>query len=293
MERITVILDWFANTNHTGFLLAQKRGWFAQAGLDVTISGQVHGTMELHGADFVCGPEIAILECLDKGINLTAVATLTQKCDSGIVSLKEAQITRPRDLMGKRLTHWSPPWFHAAIGHLVEADGGSYDAVQLVNLDVGDIVSTLGTVADATWVYENWENQELLEAGKEINYFNLGDFDPIFNFCAPAIAASSQILETRPQVVTRFLDVLDRAYREVAANPAETVLEVRSQLPGHVSDELLIRSQRHLAPILLDEQGRWGRIQPQRWDPMADFLVRVGVISRRREREYTNEYFSQ
>ena len=39
-------------------------------------------------------------------------------------------------------------------------------------------------------VYENWENQVLLEAGKEINYFNLGDFDPIFNFCAPAIAAT-------------------------------------------------------------------------------------------------------
>ena len=35
MEEIKVVLDWFANTNHTGFLLAQKRGYFAEAGLEV------------------------------------------------------------------------------------------------------------------------------------------------------------------------------------------------------------------------------------------------------------------
>ena len=43
MEKLKVILDWFPNTNHTGYLLAQKRGWFEEAGLDVEICGEVHG----------------------------------------------------------------------------------------------------------------------------------------------------------------------------------------------------------------------------------------------------------
>ena len=271
MDKLKVILDWFPNTNHTGYLLAWKRGWFKDAGLDVDISGEVHGTMELHGADFVCGPEIAMLECRERGIDLTGIAVMTQKCDSGIVSLKEAGITRPRDLEGKRLTHWTPAWFHAAIRRIVEEDGGDYDKIHLVNMDVGDILDTLGHVADATWVYENWENQVLLEAGKEINYFNLGDVDP----------------------VRRFLKVLDRAYREVAAYPEETVMEVRDMLPADATESLLIRSQKHLAPILLDKEGRWGRIDALRWDRMADFLVECGVISKRTEREYTNEYFEE
>lgn len=291
MEKLKVILDWFPNTNHTGFLLAQKRGWFKEAGLDVEIHGEVHGAMETHGADFVCGPEIAFLECLERGIGLTGVAVMTQKCDSGIVSLKEAGIERPRDLEGKRLTHWSPAWFHAAMRRVVEADGGDYDKINLVNLDVGDIVGTLGDVADATWVYENWENQVLLEAGKEINYFNLGDIDPIFDFCAPAMAATHEVLREKPEAVRTFLNILDRAYREVAKNPDETVLEVRDMMPADATESLLIRSQRHLAPILLDNQGRWGRISAKRWDCMADFLVKVGVISCRRENEYTNEFF--
>ena len=291
MDKLKLVLDWFPNTNHTGYLLAQKRGWFQEANLDVEIFGEVHGEMELHGGDFVCGPEIAMLECRERGINLTGIAVMTQKCDSGIVSLKEAGITRPRELEGKRLTHWTPAWFHAAIRRVVEADGGDYDKINLVNLDVGDIVATLGDVADATWVYENWENQVLLEAGKEINYFNLGDVDPIFDFCAPAMAASEEVLRDRPDAVRRFLKVVDRAYREVAAHPEETVMEVRDMLPADATESLLIRSQKHLAPILLDKEGRWGRINAQRWNRMADFLVECGVISGRTEREFTNEYF--
>ncbi|MCQ2559072.1 MAG: ABC transporter substrate-binding protein, partial [Oscillospiraceae bacterium] len=112
MDHLKVILDWFPNTNHTGYLLAQKRGWFAEADLDVEIFGEVHGELELHGADFCCGPEIAMLEARNRGLAMTAVAVMTQKCDSGIVSLKESGITRPRDLVGKRLTHWTPDWFH-------------------------------------------------------------------------------------------------------------------------------------------------------------------------------------
>ena len=28
MDKLKVVLDWFPNTNHIGYLLAQKRGWF-------------------------------------------------------------------------------------------------------------------------------------------------------------------------------------------------------------------------------------------------------------------------
>ena len=219
MDKLKVVLDWFPNTNHTGYLLAQKRGWFREAGLDVEISGDIHGAMHLGDADFVCGPEISMLDCMERGEEMTCVAVMTQKCDSGIVSLKEAGITRPRELEGKRLTHWSPEWFHKAIGRVVAEDGGDYSKVKLLNMDVGDIVATLGTVADATWVYENWENQVLLEAGREINYFNLGDVDPIFDFCAPAIGATRQVVTQRPQAVRAFLAAADRAYIEVAKDP--------------------------------------------------------------------------
>ncbi len=289
MEKLRIVLDWFPNTNHTGILLAKKRGWLAENGVDLTIEGEVHGEMDTHGADFVCGPEIAMLECMNRGIGLTAVAAFTQKCDSGIVSLKKSGITRPRDLEGKRLTHWTPKWFHQSIGRLVANDGGDYSKVKLVNLDVGNIVDTLDTVADATWVYENWENFELIQAGREINYFNLGDIDPVFRFVAPAIAATHDVLREKPDAVRAMLAAFERGYRAVAADPS-LVLEVKDLIEPRLNDEMLVRSQEHLAPILLNEDGRWGVISAERWDPMADFLVENEVIAHRFECEYTNDY---
>lgn len=291
MTKLRIVLDWFPNTNHTGILLAEKNGWFEENGVSVEIEGEVHGNMELHGADLICGPQIAMMECMKKGVGMTAIATFTQKCDSGIVSLKEAGITRPRELEGKRLTHWKEEWFHRSIGRLVGNDGGDYGKVKLVCLDVGDIVSTLGTVADATWVYANWENEELIEAGKEINYFNLGDIDSVFDFCAPAIAATHDALKNKADAIKVFLKEADRGYRFAAENPSEAVLSVREYMPKGCSDGMLIRSQKHLAPILLDANGRWGRIDPVRWNRMAEYLIECGILEGRFDGEFTNEYF--
>lgn len=289
MKTIKVVLDWFPNTNHTGFYVALKKGYFREAGLDVQISGEVHGVLDTHGADMVLGPEISILEKIAEGISMTAIATLTQRCDSGIVSLKESGITSPKMLEGKRLTHWEPAWFHGVIGEAVRIDGGDYSKVKLVPMDVGDIVATLGNTADATWVYESWENQELIESGRKINYFALADIDPLFDFCAPCIAASRQIIEERPEDVRNFLSCLDRAYIETAQKPEESVLFVKEYMP-RVSDALLIRSQKNLTGILLDKTGHWGYMAPERWNRMADWLVAHGFCDKRRNTEFTNEF---
>jgi len=289
MNTIKIVLDWFPNTNHTGFYIALKKSYFEEAGLDVQISGDVHGVLDTHGADIILGPQISMLEKMAEGIELTAIATLTQRCDSGIVSLKESGITSPKMLEGKRLTHWNPEWFHGVVGEAVRIDGGDYSKINLVPMDVGDIVSTLGNTADATWVYENWENQELIEAGKEINYFALADIHPLFDFCAPCLGASRQIIEERPNDVRKFLACLDRAYIEVANKPEESILFVKEYMQK-VSDALLIRSQKHLATILLDNTGHWGYMAPERWNPMADWLVTNGFCDKRRNTEFTNEF---
>ncbi|MEG0155763.1 MAG: ABC transporter substrate-binding protein, partial [Lachnospiraceae bacterium] len=36
-EKITMVLDWTPNTNHTGLYVAQEKGYFADAGIEVDI----------------------------------------------------------------------------------------------------------------------------------------------------------------------------------------------------------------------------------------------------------------
>lgn len=81
MGKLNVVLDWFANTNHTGFLLAEKRGYFAEAGLEVHIDGEVHGVMDLRRR-FRAGPPDFHAGLHVPRVELTGVAVLTQRSDS-------------------------------------------------------------------------------------------------------------------------------------------------------------------------------------------------------------------
>jgi len=290
MKKVKIVLDWFANTVHTGLLLAQKKGYFAEAGVEVEIFGEPHNIMDFNGADMICGPATSMLVNMMEGTDMTAVATFTQKCDSGIVSLKEAGITSPAKLEGKRLTHWTLPWFHALVGDAVRSDGGDYSKIKLVPMNVPDILDVLGNIADATWVYEYWENQVLKLAGKQINYFAFAAVDPKFDFCAPALGATRQLVEEHPDAIRALLYAADRGYQEAARDPEGSVMAVKEFMPAGTPDQVLLDGQRHLAGILLDETGHWGYIKPERWDPMADFMIQCGLYDKRRATEYTNEF---
>lgn len=37
LQKVTLILDWTPNTNHTGFYVAQEKGYYKDLGLDVEI----------------------------------------------------------------------------------------------------------------------------------------------------------------------------------------------------------------------------------------------------------------
>ena len=113
--------------------------------------------------------------------------------------------------------------------------------------------------------------------------------DPLFDFCAPAVAATHQVLRDRPAEVRAFLAALDRGYQEAARDPEGAVLAVKDGLPA-VSEAMLVRSQRHLVPLLLDQRGHWGAIRPERWERMANWLVANGYYDLRRPTEYTNDF---
>ncbi|HPJ22355.1 MAG TPA: ABC transporter substrate-binding protein, partial [Clostridia bacterium] len=45
-DKVTFVLDWTPNTNHTGIYVALDKGYFNEAGLDVEIIQPADGTAE-------------------------------------------------------------------------------------------------------------------------------------------------------------------------------------------------------------------------------------------------------
>ncbi|MGB4440023.1 MAG: ABC transporter substrate-binding protein, partial [Sedimentibacter sp.] len=83
-EKVSIVLDWTPNTNHTGLYVAQAKGYFAEQGLEVEIVQPPEGGAEIlvggGGAEFGISFQDSLAPnfASDNQLPVTVVATLIQ-----------------------------------------------------------------------------------------------------------------------------------------------------------------------------------------------------------------------
>ena len=115
MKKVTVILDYIPNTNHSGMYVALNKGYYAEEGLDVEIIEPTEGATNSLIANGVGTFGIAYQEdvtlalAADDPLPLMTVATLIQHNTSGFVTLVDSGIETPADWEGKTYAGWGGP----------------------------------------------------------------------------------------------------------------------------------------------------------------------------------------
>ncbi|MDR2209961.1 MAG: ABC transporter substrate-binding protein [Spirochaetaceae bacterium] len=296
---IRVVLDWTPNTNHTGIYAAKEKGWFAEEGLDVEIlMPPEDGALILLGAgkaefavDFQesLGPAIAREDALP----LTAVAGIISHNTSGLMSLKKAGITRPRDLTGKRFASWETPLVRAVIKDIVEADGGDFSQVQMVPNMATDAFSALETDVDSIWIYYAWDGVAAEVRGTGIDYIDLGTLNPALDFYTPVLVTNTAWAAANPETAKKFMKALSRGYEFAIENPKDAAEILLTQAP-ELDRDLVLKSQNYLAPRYKADAPRWGEIDPRRWGSFYRWMFERGLLEKDiGEGGFTNEYLPQ
>ena len=148
-EKITFVLDWTPNTNHTGLYAAQSLGYFQEQGLEVEIVQPPEDGADALVASGKAQFGVSFQDTMAPGVAgenalpTTAVAALIQHNTSGIVSRKGDGIDTPKGLEGKKYATWDSPVEKAMIQNVVEEDGGDYSKVEMIPSTVTDEVSAL------------------------------------------------------------------------------------------------------------------------------------------------------
>lgn len=284
-EKITFVLDWTPNTNHTGLYVALANGWFAQKGLDVEVVQPPADGAEVlvasgraqFGVSFQDSMAPAL--CGDSPLPITAVAAVIQHNTSGIISRAGEGMARPAGLAGHKYATWDLPVEKATIAHAMAADGGNFDAVELIPSTVTDEVSALRSRAvDAIWVFYAWAGIACDVAGLETDYFAFSDIDPVFDFYTPVIIANNDFLSQHPDTARAFLSALSLGYEFAAKNPDEVADVLMDAAPELRSNEALVRaSQKYLAHRYSADAERWGEFDPERWAAYYRWLTEQGL----------------
>ena len=276
--KITFVLDWTPNTNHTGLYVAQEKGYFSDAGLDVEIvQPPEDGAEALVGsgkAQFCVTFQDSMLPAIigDNAMPLKAVAAVLQHNTSGIISRKGEGIDVPKGLEGKKYATWDLPVEKATLKQVVEKDGGDFDKVELIPSTVTDEVSALksGSV-DAIWIFYGWAGIAAENAGLETDYFAFKDIDPVFDYYTPVIAGNTDWMTENPDKAKAFLSALKKGY-EYSIDNIEESAEILLKAAPELDKELVIKSQEYMAKQYEAEVEQWGYIDPARWNAFYNWI---------------------
>lgn len=294
-QKVTFVLDWGANTNHAGVFVAQKLGYYEEAGLDVTIADAPEdGATALvasGGAQFGVDFQDSLAPALNQGLPVTAVAAIIQHNTSGIVSKKGKGITSPKGLEGKTYATWDMPVEQAILKSIVETDGGDFSKVNLVPSTVTDVISALESNIDAVWIYYAWDGIAAKVKGYETDYITIRDIDPVFDYYTPVIIGNNDFLSQNPETAKKFMAATAKGYEYAIENPKEAAGILLESAEG-LDEDIVYESQEWLADQYKAEVEQWGYIDPQRWNAFYQWLNENNLVEKPLEvnEGFTNEY---
>ena len=299
-EKITFVLDWTPNTNHTGLYVAMDQGYFEDAGITVEVVQPPEDGAEVlvasGRAQFGVSFQDYIAPALvgDSPLPIKAVAAIVQHNTSGIVSRKGEGMDTPAGLAGKKYATWDLPVEKATMQHVVEADGGDFSKVELIPSTVTDEVSALrsGSV-DAIWIYYGWAGIACEVAGLETDYFAFADIDPVFDFYSPVVIANEQYLKDHGESAKAFVAALAKGYAYAAEHPEEAAAILMEAAPELKSNEqLVVESQKYLADKYTADASRWGEIDAERWNAFYRWLNENNLMEAEipMDAGFTNDY---
>ena len=272
LEKVTFVLDWTPNTNHTGLYVAQKLGYFEEAGLDVEIvQPPEDGAVVLVAsgkAQFGVSFQDSLAAALagENGIPVTAVASVIQHNTSGIVSLAGNGMDVPKGLEDHTYATWNGAIELATLQEVVEADNGDFSKVELIPSTVTDEVSALKTNSvDSIWIFYGWAGIKTELEGLDTDYFAFADIDPVFDYYTPVIISGNRFLEKNPETAKAFLSALSRGFEFTMEHPKEAA-EILCSAAPELDAELVLASQQYLADQYQSDAPYWGYIDADRWN---------------------------
>ena len=299
-EPITVVLDWTPNTNHTGIFVAQAKGYFEEAGLQVEVVQPPEGGAETLVASGKAQFGVSFQDSLapafaaDAPLPVTAVAAVVQHNTSGIVSRAGEGMDTPKGLEGKKYATWDLDVEKETIRDVMAADGGNFDLVELIPSTVTDEVSALrsGSV-DAIWIFYGWAGVACEVADLDTDYFAFADIDPVFDYYTPVLIGSNAWLEENPDAARAFLAALSRGYTYAAEHPKEAADILMDAAPELKSNSALVyASQEYLAAEYIADASRWGEFDGERWAAFFNWLNENNLMEAQIDPNfgYTNDY---
>lgn len=234
-EDLTLQLSWFVNSAAAGEIVALERGYFKEAGLNVTIvpggpTANVIQDVVGGQADVAVGYAPQIMYAASNGLPIKSFAAAFQRAPLTFYSFADKNITSIKDWKGLRIgvAQSAIPQLKAILQHNNMA---FEDIVFVQSLTEGLLLDQVDVVAG--WPTNIGQVEPI--TSHERGYNTQSIWDNGLQFQSNYYIANTQLIEDKPEILVSFLQAVDRGWAYVADNREEAtdiLLETAPALDG-------------------------------------------------------------
>ena len=229
-EKITLALNWIPHTLHYGIYLAQERGWYRDAGLEVTIqrgfgSGDTVKRVGTGTADIGLADAASVAVGRANNINTKLVAMLMERNADAIYFIKGGNIKSPKDLEGKTMGAAAGESSLNLLPAFAKNVGIDRNKIEIVIMSAPNKIPSLAQKQVNTIVTFTSEEPLVRSAGRkagvEIDRFLFADHG--IEYYSIGFIVSDKMIAEKPKVIRGFLDASLRGLASAFEKPEEAL----------------------------------------------------------------------
>ncbi|MGR5146764.1 ABC transporter substrate-binding protein [Photobacterium alginatilyticum] len=278
LESVSLQLRWLHQAQFAGFYMAKEKGFYHDAGLDVSIKAGGNNKVPIKEvlekkADFGVG-NTEVLVAYGHGFPLTALAAIFQNSPSVLVAKANRDIQTIHDLVGKRVMMFSGTEDAELIVLLSRNNIALSDLEQVTtSANIDDLLN------DQVDVFNGYLTNEpfyLQEHGEQALIFSPAEFG--VNFYSDVIFTHQDFADSNPETVERFLSASLQGWYYALTHLDETLDVIEQQYHPQKSRANLTYELETAAQLIMPELIEIGHMNPNRWQTIADELARLNII---------------
>lgn len=229
-------INWFPTGDHGAYFVAQDKGYFDQAGLDVSIenskgSGDSLAKADTGRADIAVADTGVVLAGIARGAKVKIIGMVFDETPQNIFSRADMPLRSPKDLVGKSIG--APPGDSQRMAWPAFARQNGIDpaSVTWVNVEPTAKVPALaakrvdGTADLTTGLY----NYQKAMGGDKVVLMPWSKFG--FNMYSMAFIASEETLARKPEQVRAFLKAAYTGWRDVMMDREASLAIYKKRAP--------------------------------------------------------------
>jgi putative hydroxymethylpyrimidine transport system substrate-binding protein len=277
-QAFTLTLDFYPNPDHAGIYMAEKLGYFEEAGLDVTIQtpSDPAAPMKLVAAgrsDLAISYEPEVALAREQGLDVVAVGALVNQPLTSMIWLKKSGVKGIGDLKGKTIATAGIPYQDKFLETILARVNLTPDDAKVVNVGFGLLPAVTGGSADAMLGgFRNVEGVDLRLRGlaptvTPVDQLGVPTYDEL------VMVARRQSLEEDPDKFRLFLAALERGTEAAVEQPGAAAAAITEANPD-LEPKLTAAEVKATLPLLgarVADQP-YGYMDPQEWAAFAGWM---------------------